>query len=296
LELKDAYRRLICVDWPFVGTEALAAGALTRHELASRYDAIYRNVYVPKGEALTPVQKAHAAWLWSRRTATVVCVSAAAMHGSKWIDSRLPAELNQRSQHETPGIVLHNDTLSADELGVVRGIPVTTPARTAFDVGRRYGRTMAVIRVDALLQVAELKLADVDALINRHSGARGIVQLRDVVRLADEGAESPQETRTRLVLTDAGLRPTQTQINVVNRFGDHVRRIDMGWPEWKVGVEYDGEQHWTNSAIRARDIDQQAELVELGWRIVRVSAEMLRFRQATIVARTRQALQEAGRN
>ena len=70
----------------------------------------------------------------------------------------------------------------------------------------------------------------------------------------------------------------------------------MGWPEWQVGVEYDGEQHWTNPTIRARDIDRQADLEALGWRIVRVSAEMLRYRPWTIVQRTRKALQAAGRN
>ena len=279
---------------PFVGSEAVAAGVVSRHELATRYDAVYRNVYVPRGAVLTPADKAHAAWLWSRRQATVVGVSAAAIHGAKWIDSRLPAELNQRSQHKTKGIVLHNDALSPDETVVIRGLAVTTPARTAFDLGRRYGRTLAVIRVDALLQATVVQLSAVDALIDHHRGARGIVQLREVIGLADAGAESPQETRTRLVLTDAGVRPQRTQIDVFNRVGDHVRRIDMGWPEWKVGVEYDGEQHWTNPTIRAKDIDTQVELEALGWRIIRVSAEMLRFRPYTIVERTRTALYAAG--
>jgi very-short-patch-repair endonuclease len=282
------------VDWPFLGSEAVAAGVVTRHDLATRYYPIYRNVYIPRGHQVTPAQRAHAAWLWSRRQATVVSVSAAAMHGAKWIDSRLPAELNQPSQHKTKGIVLHNDRLSPDEIAVVRGIDVTTPARTAFDLGRRYGRTLAVIRVDALLQATTLELADIDTLIDRHRGTRGIVQLREVVRLADSGAESPQETRTRLLLTDAGLRPQQTQIDVFNRFGDHVHRIDMGWPKWKVGVEYDGEQHWSNPAIRAKDIDQQAELEALGWRIVRVSSEILRYRPYSVVKRTRAALRAAG--
>jgi REase_MTES_1575 len=208
----------------------------------------------------------------------------------EWIDSRLPAELNQPSQHKTAGIVLHNDTLSPDEIVARRGIAVTTAARTAFDLGRRYGRTLAVIRVDALLQATDLKLADIDLLVDRHRGTRGTVQLREVVELADPGAESPQETRTRLVLTYAGMRPTKTQIDVFGRYGAHIHRIDMGWPEYKVGVEYDGEQHWTNPAIRARDIDQQAELEALGWRIIRVSAEMLRYRPHTIVERTTAAL------
>jgi hypothetical protein len=124
---------------------------------------------------------------------------------------------------------------------LIRGIPVTTAARTAFELGRRYGVTLAVIRLDALMQATDVKTVDVDGLIDRHRGSRGIVQLREAIGLVDAGAESPQETRTRLVLTAAGLRPQRTQIDVFDRFADHVGRIDMGWDDWKVGVEYDGE-------------------------------------------------------
>jgi hypothetical protein len=282
------------VDWPFLGSEALAAGNVTRHGLATRYESVFRNVYIPRGRTLTPVQKAYAAWLWSRRRATVAGVSAAAMLGSKWIDARLPAELNQPSQHKTPGIVLHNDCLAPDEVVVRRGVPVTSPARTAFDLGRRYGRTLAVIRVDALLHATDLTLPDLDSLLIRHRGARGVVQLRQVIALADPGSESPQETRTRLILTDANLRPTHTQIDVYGRFAEHAGRIDMGWPAWLVGVEYDGKQHWEDPGIRARDIDRQADLEALGWRIIRVSSDMIRYRPHTLVERTRAALQAAG--
>jgi hypothetical protein len=79
VERFTAPHRRIDMDWPFLGTEALATGAVTRYRLATHYDAVFRYVYVPKGQALTPVDKAVAAWLW--------------------IDAKLPAELNQPSQH-----------------------------------------------------------------------------------------------------------------------------------------------------------------------------------------------------
>ncbi|MGD9619620.1 MAG: endonuclease domain-containing protein [Mycolicibacterium sp.] len=279
---------------PIVGTEALAAGIVNRYQLDTRYRAVHRNVYVPKEANLSAVEKARAAWLWSGRRATLVGVSAAALHGALWIDAWLPAELNQRSQHHTPGIVLRNDTLEPDEVGTVRGLPMTTAARTAFDLGRRKGLTLAVTRLDALMRATGVRTTDISVLVARHRGARGLVQLREAITLADPGAESPQETRTRLILTKAGLRPEQTQIDVFDGFGYHVGRIDMGWDTWKVGVEYDGSQHWTDPRQRARDIDRQAELESLGWRIVRVGADMLKDRPNTIVARTRQALQAAG--
>ena len=144
------------------------------------------------------------------------------------------------------------------------------------------------------MRATGVKARDVQLLIDRHRGARGIVQLREAIGLSDAGAESPQETRTRLVLTEAGLRPERTQIEVFDTFGYFVGRIDMGWTEWLVGVEYDGIQHWTDPAQRTKDIDRHADFEALGWRIIRVGAEMLRYRQGTIVARTKAALRAAG--
>ena len=279
---------------PFIGSEALAAGVVNRYQLATRYDAVYRNVYVPRGRMPTAADRAVAAWLWSERRATAAGLSAAALHGTLWLDTKLPAELNQPHRHKTNGILLHSDKLADDEVCTANGIPATTPARTAYDLGRRRGLTTAVIRLDALMQATNLKPTDVEGLAERHRGARGIVQLREAIDLSDGGAESPQETRTRLILTRAGLRPKRTQIEVFDRFGEFVRRIDMGWDEWMVGVEYDGAQHWTDPAIRSHDIDTQARLEALGWRIIRVSADMLRYRPNTIVARTRAALRAAG--
>jgi hypothetical protein len=180
---------------PFIGTEAVAAGTLNRYRLATRFQQVHRNVYAPKALQLDAVDKAQAAWLWSGRRAIVAGCSAAALHGARWIDPRLPAELNQTSQHKTAGIVLHCDALGADEVVTVGGIPVTSAARTAFDVGRRRGLVVAVIRLDALMRATGATAADVCKLAANHHGARGVVQLRKAIGLADAGAESPHETR-----------------------------------------------------------------------------------------------------
>lgn len=179
----------------------MAAGTVTRYQLSTRYEMLHRDVYVSRGAALTPKDRAVAAWLWSRRRGVAAGLSAAALHGCEWIDAALPAELNQASKHKTAQILLHSDLLSDSEICCVDGIRATTPARTAFDLGRRRGLTMAVIRIDALLQVTDLDLAHVQALVDSHRGTRGVVQLRRVLDLADDGAESPQETRLRLLLT-----------------------------------------------------------------------------------------------
>jgi very-short-patch-repair endonuclease len=278
---------------PFVGTEALALGRFTKRTLHSRNQLIYRNVYLPNGEELAADQRAVAAWLWSGRRATVTGVSAAALHGSSWIDDDEPAELT-RAEGSANGIIIHREHLREDEITLVRGISVSTPARTAFDMGRRKSLEEAVIRVDALANACGLKPNDVHPLVESHRGARGLVQLREVLDVMDGGAESPQETRTRILLLSARLRRPETQIAVLDAGGYAFARIDMGWEEHLVGVEYDGEQHWTDPARRARDIDRHAKLLALGWQIIRVSADLLRYRPGVIIQRTYAALQAAG--
>jgi hypothetical protein len=124
--------------------------------------------------------------------------------------------VNRRSREKARGIILHSDTLDEDETCLRDGIRLTTPARTGFDLGRRKGLTTAVIRLDALMHATGLKVADVELLAERHSGMRGLVQLRQVSLMADGGAESPYETRTRLVLVGSGLPRPQTQIDAAN--------------------------------------------------------------------------------
>lgn len=273
---------------PVLGTEALTAGTATRRGLRGKYRPVYRNVYLPVQTELTAATRAEAAWLWSGRKAIAAGLSAAALYGTRWVDATEPAELYRTNGKPVSGILIHRDTLLPWEIGSASGIPATTPARTAFDLGRRPGRTLAVIRIDALAQSTGLRVSDMQPLLECHPGLRGMVQLRKVLDLVDGGAESPQETRTRLVLNDAGLPRPTTQI-VVARY-----RIDMGWEELKVGVEYDGDQHWKDPAQHARDIDRLADLAALGWRIIRVSAQILRYRRRVILARTCAALAEAG--
>jgi hypothetical protein len=68
----------------------------------------------------------------------------------------------------------------------------------------------------------------------------------------------------------------------------------MAYDEVQLGIEYDGPQHWTDPAVRQRDIDRQFNLAELGWLIIRVSrgpvalpARRLRGTGAKRVALTR---------
>jgi hypothetical protein len=282
------------VEAPFVGTEALRAGSLTERELRRSCTRVYRNVYLRRGVELNADSRALAAWLWSGKQAVVAGNSAAALLGAKWVDALAPAELVSGRKRPPPLIITRNETLLAGEVVIVNGIPVTSPSRTAFDLGRRPGRQTAVIRVDALARATGVTVEAVNAVLDVHRGARGVNQLRRVLPLVDAGAESPQETRTRLLVIAAGLPRPQTQIEVLNDWGRVLARIDMGWPEVKVGIEYDGSQHWTDSRVRTNDIDRTVELQRRGWILIRVSADLLRYRPDVVISRVRDALRSRG--
>ena len=172
----------------------------------------------------------------------------------------------------------------------INGIPVTTRARTAFDFGRHLERDEAVARLDALMWASPFSTEDVLILAKRHSGARGVRRIREVLPLVDGGADSPRETWLRLLFIDAGLPRPSTQIPVFD--GRRlVRTVDMGWEDFKVAAEYDGDQHRTNRKRYVQDLRALPHLQRLGWIVIRVIKEDA---EADIVDRARNALLSRG--
>lgn len=159
---------------PFIASEALACGVLSRHQLRTRYRAVFPNVYLPRRPEPTLHQRIIAAWLWSGRQSVVAGAAAAALHGAKWIDDDIAIELVHSNNRPPRGVLTRRDVLLDDEVTTVAGIALTTPERTAYDIGRRVAGRTAVAQLDALSRATELKLDDVAAIAERRRGARGL--------------------------------------------------------------------------------------------------------------------------
>ena len=276
---------------PFIGSEALAARGLTSHALRSRFSAIYPDVYLPRDGAPTAVDRAHAAWLWSRRRGAIAGRSAAALHGAKWVDGRLPAQLLWGNRHSPSGIEAWSDAVPVDELMTLDGMRVTTPARTALDIACRNPLNSAVAALDALARATRLPMTEVTALAERHCGRRGIRRGRQAIALVDPGAESPRETWLRLLLIRAGFPSPATQIPVRNEYCVLVASVDMGWEALKIAAEYDGEHHRMSRRQFHSDIHRAEVLHELGWIHIRVTVadtegDILRRVRAAFARRT----------
>jgi hypothetical protein len=264
---------------PFIGSAALAAKALTRHALRTQYVAVHRDVYVAKTTELTAVIRAKAGWLRSRGHGIVAGFSASALHGAKWIDASRPATIVDSNHRRATGITVWAVAIDDDETQLIDGMRVTLPVRTAVDLACRYPADTAVAAIDALARATRLKVSDIELAAQRHPGRHGLARALKAIELVDPGAESPRETWLRLLIVRAGYPPPETQIPICNEYGVLIGRVDMGWRELKIALEYEGSHHRGPERF-TQDIRRMDEMTEAGWIVIRVTA---RDTQATVL-------------
>jgi hypothetical protein len=275
----------------FLGSEAIATGLLTEHELRRWYRPIFRDVYVPRDCAPPLRARTTGAWLRTKRRGVIAGVAASALHGASWIDDDQVIDVISTSVRPQHGLIVRNETLADDEITWACRLPVTTRVRTAFDLGRHLPREEAVARLDALMRTQVFSAEDVLLLAKRYPRARGLKSLRKVLPLVDGGADSPKETWLRLLYIDNGLPVPTTQIPVCDTRGRLIRMLDMGWEDYMVASEYDGYRHQTDRARYVRDMRVMRILRRMGWDVMQVIKE---DRPAEIVARAKAALMARG--
>ncbi|ORA38235.1 hypothetical protein [Mycobacterium aquaticum] len=255
---------------PFIGSEALAAGHLTRHDLRTRFVAVHQDVYVARGTQPTAVLRAKACWLRARRHGVLAGFSASAMHGSRWVGAELPAYIIDTNRRPARGIVTWSDALDDDEICLIAGMRVTTGVRTAVDLACKFPESVAVPAIDAMARATKTKVIDIELAAERHAGRRGIKRARTTLALVDPGAESPRETWLRLLVVHAGYPPPETQHPIYNEFGVLIGEVDMAWPDVKIALEYEGRDHLDPDQLR-KDILRVEEMTRAGWIVIRVT-------------------------
>jgi hypothetical protein len=156
-------------------------------------------------------------------------------------------------------------TVTSRDLVQVGGLLVTTPLRTALDLGRLRHRDQALSALDAFLHLGLVTHEELLSSLDRFARQRGVVQLRWLVSIADGRAESAGESALRLRWYDAGLPRPRLQISVLQN-GVEVFRIDLGLEELLFAAEYDGVDFHTSPEQRSHDEGRRAVLREqLRW-------------------------------
>jgi hypothetical protein len=230
-----ALETITAMRGPFIGSEAVARGAISRGKLRWNYGAVHPDIYLRKDACQDLYARTLAAWLWTGRTGVVTGRAAAALHGVAWIDDTAPVELIAMHGRCRPGVVIREERIGEDEVVHVGNLPVASPARTALDLGRHFERDFAVAHIDALAAVTGLTDDEIRFIEDRYQGARGIRAARIAIALMDGGASSQQQSHLRLRLIDAGLPRPRTKIVVGDDLWSAV--IAMGWDGPKVGVD-----------------------------------------------------------
>ncbi|MBZ5737006.1 type IV toxin-antitoxin system AbiEi family antitoxin domain-containing protein [Nocardioides mangrovi] len=157
--------------------------------------------------------------------------------------------------------VLPRDLMDVD------GLRVTTPLRTALDLGRlQRTQDLKLHGMDTMLSLGRFSHEELVHEVSRFNRQRGVVELRVLAPLADPGSESFGETALRLRWVGAGLPRPETQISI-RVDGREAYRIDLGLEELLLGAEYFGQQ-WHDDGTRAYD-DERLEWLdrERGWLI-----------------------------
>ena len=156
----------------------------------------------------------------------------------------------------------------------IQGLRVTTPLRTALDLGCKLPRRDALAAVDQFMRLHDISRDDLLAELPRYFGRRGVVQLRSVVAVADPRSESPAESWIRMSILDAGLPDPEIQYSIVVN-GVERYRLDLAYPKHRVCVEYDGEQFHSSPHDRRADEERRDWLRAHGWTVMVVTRHEL---------------------
>jgi very-short-patch-repair endonuclease len=257
---------------PFRGADAVSAGLLTRRQLAGRsWRRLFPDVYVHGDVPVTHALRAQAATVLLP-DAVVSGASAAVLWGVPLAGAGADVEVTQpptAHPRRVPGLRVRRAQLAAYDVLHRLDVPVTSAEVTAVRLAATLPRTDAVVAVDQMIATGFVSLVTVRQLAARGLGA-GSARARTVCDLADGLAESPQETRLRLLIRESGLPMPVAQFRVVDPRG-FVARVDFAWPEQKVAVEYDGLWH-AEAGQFAKDRRRLNRLTAAGWRVVFVTA------------------------
>ncbi|WP_191497056.1 endonuclease domain-containing protein [Mycobacterium simulans] len=278
-----------------VVTSAQALTFLTRRGLEAHIKSgvlqkIWHGIY--GGGELTTELRLRGLDLAAGTTVAACMGTAAAAYG---FDTERTTDLHVlnpggRQLRSADGLIVHRRV--AAPLTLVAGRPVTAPPWTAVEVARGLRRPRALATLDAALRSGTCSHFNLERAIDLQSGRRGIVNVRELLGLASPQAESPMESEARLVMIDGGLPPPVLQYQLVDTVG-RIWRLDFAWPEHRVAAEYDGVEWHSGPDAFLRDRRRASALQQLGWLVVPIIAEDVRYRPVELIRRLETSLRRA---
>ncbi|MGH3329298.1 MAG: endonuclease domain-containing protein [Streptomycetales bacterium] len=147
-----------------------------------------------------------------------------------------------------------------------------------------------VVLGDAMLHSGLASRQDLLGAVQYATRRRGVRRARRAILLLHPGAESPMETRLRLVLAAGGLPPPEVNADVRDDWGHWIARVDLLYRDARVVVEYEGDHHRTDRRQFANDLRRGDLLAEHGYLVLRFTAAQVYREPHRVVAAVRNAM------
>lgn len=277
----------------------LGRRTVDRWVAAGRLLPLHRGVYRLRGHPTAWEQEVLAAILVVGAPAAAYGRTAGRLWGLEGMDSDLVELLVPAGRVITrSALLVHRSRLFARrDIVMVEGIPRTAPPRTLIDLASLVpSLDLEIVLDDALRR----RMVTTGTMLRRVAPARcrgraGSGHLRELLedRSGDGMSGSGWETRLRRLLVDAGMQAPVRQHEVRDPAGRFVARLDLSYPDLRVGIEFDGFRHHSGRRAYDRDVRRQNRLEDLGWRLRRFTSTAVRGESREVVATVRTAIEQA---
>lgn len=271
------------MDWPLepfthadLSSFGRSSADLRRGQRRGEVRTIVRGVFVASAAPDTIDLRTRAITKVVRPHHVVTDRTAAWLHG---VDAHMYAEHDVVPLVETCALRWHAPTtvpgtdgrtrdLRPIDVMTLHGVQVTTPLRTALDLGCCLRRREAFGAMVALARLHGFTSDDLVRELGRYRRRRGVIQLRGLAGLVDPRIESQREAWVHLEIVEAGI-PLPTPQFWIEIDGVPTYRLDFAYPKARVCVEYDGvEAHETSDEQRERDRIRRQWLRDHGWTVI----------------------------
>ena len=261
---------MLDVSRPFSRPDALAAGLTDRQLQSGRFQRPHTGVYVAADVELTAALRAEAALVPFGPAAFASHATAARLWGlpipalpDEHVTVPTDAERRRRA-----GVRCHQVSRGSDlKVMVVAGVRVSAPEQVFAELAAELTLVDLVVVGDHLVRRGHVSLTRLRAFCATWAGPRA-AHARAAVAFVRERADSPMETRLRLLIVLAGLPEPRVNVTYGENDGLTFRRYDLSWPEIQVIVEYDGRHHIERVEQWESDLDRREAIDDSGWRIL----------------------------
>lgn len=270
--------------------QGVGRGAINIRVDRGQLQPVHRGIYAV-GYRLPSV---HGRWMGAVLACGLNAVLSRRSAGQLWgivpLRSHAPEVTRAAACHGFDGIAVHRGLIRPDERGELLGIPVTSVARTQFDLAAiltKRGLERAIHEAEVKGLTDRLSLWD---LLERYPRRRGTVNLRAVLGAKTPVGITQTELEERFVefLDEHGLpRP---RLNATLPVRGQLLKPDCMWLHQRLLAELDSrEVHDTDQAFESDRRRDRVLLVE-GWNSTRITWRQLRDERDEIAADLRDLL------